>query len=148
LDEALQTQWQAAGMKVTLKTFDLTGLIAVFQSHKWQAFLQTAGAFDPGTGVGVAFRFASFSPFTGVWDKKVDGLINAAASTIDNSQRAKNYADLNAYIAQQAYGPFLFPIAGFNIAAKGVYGPGLTTPIPTIVVLPGILWQDVYTTNG
>jgi peptide/nickel transport system substrate-binding protein len=148
LDEALQTQWQAAGMKVTLKTFDLTGLIGVFQSHKWQAFLQTAGAFDPGTGVGVAFRFASTSPFTGVWDKKVDNLINAAASTINNSQRAKDYAALNAYIAKQAYGPFLFPIAGYNIAAKGVYGPGLTTPIPTIVVLPGILWQDVYTTSG
>jgi peptide/nickel transport system substrate-binding protein len=148
LDEALQTQWQAAGMKVTLKTFDLTSLIAVFQSHKWQAFLQTAGAFDPGTGVGVAFRFASFSPFTGVWDKKVDGLINAAASTISNSQRATDYAQLNAYIAQQAYGPFLFPIAGFNIAAKGVVGPGLTTPIPSIVVNPGILWQDIYTTNG
>ncbi len=148
LDEALQTQWQAAGMKVTLKTFDLTGLISTFQSHKWQAFLQTAGAYDPGTGVGVAFRFSSVSPFTGVWDKKVDSLINAAASTIDNSQRAKDYADLNAYIAKQAYGPFLFPIAGYNIAAKGVYGPGLTTPIPTIVVLPGILWQDVYTTNG
>ena len=148
LDEALQTQWQAAGMKVTLKTFDLTGLIGVFQSHKWQAFLQTAGAFDPGTGVGVAFRFASTSPFTGVWDKKVDNLINAAASTINNSDRAKDYAALNAYIAKQAYGPFLFPIAGYNIAAKGVVGPGLTTPIPTIVVLPGILWQDVYTTNG
>jgi peptide/nickel transport system substrate-binding protein len=148
LDEALQTQWQAAGMKVTLKTFDLTGLIAVFQSHHWQSFLQTAGAFDPGTGVGVAFRFASYSPFTGVFDKKVDGLINAAASTIDDSQRAADYAALNAYIAKMAYGPFLFPIAGYNIAAKGVYGPGLTTPIPTIVVLPGILWQDVYTTNG
>ena len=148
LDEALQTQWQAAGMKVTLKTFDLTGLIGVFQSHKWQAFLQTAGAFDPGTGVGVAFRFASTSPFTGVWDKKVDNLINAAASTINNSDRARDYAALNAYIAKQAYGPFLFPIAGYNIAAKGVFGPGLTTPIPTIVVLPGILWQDVYTTNG
>ncbi len=148
LDEALQTQWQAAGMKVTLKTFDLTGLIGVFQSHKWQAFLQTAGAFDPGTGVGVAFRFASTSPFTGVWDKKVDNLINAAASTINNSDRAKDYAALNAYLAKQAYGPFLFPIAGYNIAAKGVVGPGLTTPIPTIVVLPGILWQDVYTTNG
>ena len=44
LDEALQTQWQAAGMKVTLHNYDLTGLIAIFQSHKWQAFLQTAGA--------------------------------------------------------------------------------------------------------
>ena len=148
LDEALQTQWQAAGMHVTLKTFDLTGLIAVFQSHKWQSFLQTAGAYDPGTGVGVAFRFASYSPFTGVWDPKVDGMINAAASTIDSTQRTKDYADLNAYIAKMAYGPFLFPIAGYNIAAKGVFGPGLTTAIPTIVVLPGILWQDVYTTNG
>jgi peptide/nickel transport system substrate-binding protein len=148
LDEALQTQWQAAGMKVSLKSFDLTSLIATFQSHKWQAFLQTAGAYDPGTGVGVAFRFASTSPFTGVFDKKVDNMINAAASTIDTTQRAADYAALNAYIAQQAYGPFLFPIAGYNIAAKGVYGPGLTTPIPSIVVNPGILWQDVYNNNG
>jgi peptide/nickel transport system substrate-binding protein len=148
LDEALQTQWQAAGMKVTLHNYDLTGLIATFQSHKWQAFLQTAGAWDPGTGVGVAFRFASYSPFTGVFDKKVDNMINAAAATIDNSQRSADYAALSAYIAQQAYGPFLFPIAGYSIAAHGVGGPGLTTAIPSIVVLPGILWQDVYNNNG
>ena len=148
LDEALQTQWQAAGMKVTLHNYDLTGLIAVFQSHKWQAFLQTAGAWDPGAGVGVAFRFASYSPFTGVFDKKVDNMINAAAATIDNSQRAADYAALSAYLAQQAYGPFLFPIAGDSIAAHGVGGPGLTTAIPSIVVVPGILWQDVYNNNG
>lgn len=148
LDEALQTQWQAAGMKVTLRTYDLTGLIAAFQSHKWTAFLQTAGAYDPGTGVGVAFRFASTSPFTGVRDPKVDNMINAAASTVDSAQRAKDYASLGAYLAKMAYGPFLFPIAGYNIAVKGVGGPGLTTPIPTIVVIPGVLWQDVYNNNG
>ena len=148
LDEALQTQWQAAGMKVTLHTYDLTSLIAVFQSHKWQAFLQTAGAYDPGTGVGVAFRFASTSPFTGVYDKKVDTMINAAASTVDSTQRAADYAALNAYIAKEAYGPFLFPIAGYSIAANGVGGPGLTTAIPSVVVLPGILWQDAYNNNG
>ncbi len=95
----------------------------------------------------MAFRFASTSPFTGVWDPKVDTLINSAASTVDNSTRASDYAQLNAYIAKMAYGPFLFPIAGYNIADKGVYGPGLTTAIPTIVVLPGILWQDVYTSK-
>ncbi len=148
LDEALQTQWQAAGMKVTLHTYDLTGLIAVFQSHKWQAFLQTAGAYDPGTGVGVAFRFSSTSPFTGVYDKNVDNMINAAASTVDTTQRAADYATLNAYLAKEAYGPFLFPIAGYSIAANGVGGPGLTTAIPSVVVLPGILWQDVYNNNG
>ncbi len=147
LDEALQTQWQAAGMKVTLHSYDLTSLIAVFQSHKWQSFLQTAGAYDPGTGVGVAFRFASTSPFTGVFDKKVDNMINAAASTVDTTQRAADYAALNAYLAKEAYGPFLFPIAGYSIADHGIGGPGLTTAIPSVVVLPGILWQDVYN-NG
>jgi peptide/nickel transport system substrate-binding protein len=147
LDEALQTEWQQAGIKVTLHDYDLTGLIAVFESKKWQSFLQTCGAFDPGTGVGVGFRFSSTSPFSGVTDPHVDSLLNAASSTVDSAARAKDYADLNAYLAQKAYGPFLFPIAGFNIAAKGAGGPGLTTAIPSTAVDPEILWQDVYN-NG
>ena len=40
------------GMKVNLSDFDLTGLIGAFTQGKWQAMLQTAGAYDPGTGVG------------------------------------------------------------------------------------------------
>jgi peptide/nickel transport system substrate-binding protein len=148
LNEGLQQEWEAAGMKVTLHSYDLTSLIGVFSSKKWQAFLQTAGAYDPGTGVGVAFRFSSTSPFTGVFDKRVDNLINAAAATTDYSTRSTEYAALNAYIAKQAYGPFLFPIAGYNIAAHGVGGPGLTTPLPTLVVDPEILWQYVYNASG
>jgi peptide/nickel transport system substrate-binding protein len=148
LNEGLQQEWQAAGMKVTLASYDLTSLIGVFVSKKWQAFLQTAGSYDPGTGVGVAFRFASTSPFTGVYDPKVDALLNAAAATTNMAARAKDYADLAAYIAKEAYGPFLFPIAGYNIAAHGVGGPGLTTPIPSEVVDPEILWQYVYNNNG
>jgi peptide/nickel transport system substrate-binding protein len=148
LNEGLQQQWQAAGMKVTLASYDLTSLIGVFVSKKWQAFLQTAGSYDPGTGVGVAFRFASTSPFTGVYDPHVDALLNAAAATTNMAARAADYADLAAYIAKEAYGPFLFPIAGYNIAAHGVGGPGLTTPIPSEVVDPEILWQYVYNNNG
>ena len=75
-------------------------------------------------------------------------MINAAAPPSTTSQRAADYAALSAYIAKQAYGPFLFPIAGYSIAANGVGGPGLTTAIPSVVVLPGILWQDVYNNNG
>jgi peptide/nickel transport system substrate-binding protein len=148
LNEGLQQQWQAAGMKVTLHSYDLTSLIGVFVSKKWQAFLQTAGSYDPGTGVGVAFRFASTSPFTGVYDPHVDALLNAAAGTVNMSARASDYAALNAYIAKEAYGPFLFPIAGYNIAAHGVGGPGLTTAIPSEVVDPEIMWQYVYNNNG
>lgn len=147
LNEAVQTEWQAAGMKVNLSDFDLTGLIGAFTQGKWQAMLQTAGAYDPGTGVGVAFRFASTSPFSGVHDPKLDGLLNAAAATINSATRKTDYAAVAAYIAQNAYGPFLFPIASYNIAVKGVGGPGLTTPIPVTDVNPEVLWQYAYN-NG
>jgi peptide/nickel transport system substrate-binding protein len=144
LDEGLAEMWEAAGMKVTLQNYDLTGLISVFLSGKWQAFLQTAGAFDPEAGVGVAFRFASTSPFTGVHDTKINALLAQASGTLSMPLRQQYNYDLNAYIAKEAYGPFLFPIAGYNIAAHGVYGPGLTTPVPSMAVLPEILWQYVY----
>jgi peptide/nickel transport system substrate-binding protein len=148
LDEGLAEEWEAAGMHVTLHNFDLTGLISVFLSGNWQAFLQTAGAWDPEGGVGVAFRFASTSPFTGVHDPKLDTLLDEASGTLSSAQRQTYNDELNAYIAQNAYGPFLFPIAGYNIAVHGAAGPGLTTPVPSMAVAPEILWQYVYNDNS
>jgi len=110
--------------------------------------LQTAGAYDPGTGVGVAFRFASTSPFSGVHDPKLDTILNAAASTINSATRNKDYDQAAAYIAQNAYGPFLFPIAGYNIAVKGVSAPGLTTAVPVTDVNPEVLWQYASIKSG
>jgi peptide/nickel transport system substrate-binding protein len=148
LNEAIQTEWQAAGMKVTLSSWDLTGLIAQFKAGKWQAMLQTAGAFDPGTGVGVCFRFCSTSPFTGVWSTALTGLLLGAAGTTNSAQRNALYDQAAEYIAKNADGPFLFPIAGYNIAEHGVGGPGLTSPLPVTDVNPEILWQYVYNDNG
>ena len=147
MNEALQTEWQQAGIKVKLASYDLTGLIGAFTQGKWQAMLQTAGAYDPGTGVGVCFRFCSTSPFTGVHDKKLDGMLIGAAGTIDQTTRKSLYDQAAAYIATNVYGPFLFPIAGYNIAAKGVGAPGLTTPLPVTDVNPEVLWQYAYN-NG
>jgi len=148
MNEAIQTEWQQAGMKVTLQSWDLTGLIGAFTGGKWEAMLQTAGAYDPGTGVGVCFRFCSTSPFTGVWDTKLDGMLLGAAGTTDQSQRKALYDQAAAYIAQNAYGPFLFPIAGYDVAAKGVGAPGLTSPLPVTDVNPEILWQYAYNNNN
>jgi peptide/nickel transport system substrate-binding protein len=147
LNEAIQTEWTAAGMKVTLASWDLTGLIAQFEGGKWQSMLQTAGAYDPGTGVGVGFRFESTSPFTGVFSTTLDGILNAAAGTTNNTQRNSLYDQAAEYIAKNADGPFLFPIAGYNIADHGVGGPGLTTPLPVTDVNPEILWQYVYNSS-
>jgi peptide/nickel transport system substrate-binding protein len=147
LNEAIQTEWQQAGMKVTLSDYDLTGLIGAFTTGKWAAMLQTAGAYDPGTGVGVGFRFESTSPFTGVHDPKLDAILNAAAGTTDSATRDSDYNQAAAYIATNAYGPFLFPIAGYNVAVKGVSAPGLTTPLPVTDVNPEVLWQYAYNTG-
>ncbi len=148
VDAALRTMWEAAGMKVTLASWDLTGLIAQFTGGKWQSMLQTAGAYDPGTGVGVCFRFCSTSPFTGVKNTTLNDLLFAAAGTTNNTVRAKDYDSAAALIAKEAWGPFLFPIAGYNIADHGVGGPGLNTPLPVTDVNPEILWQYVYNNNN
>ena len=137
LDEGLQTMWQQAGMKVTLSQDGLPALIGAFVGKKWQAALQTAGAFDPATTVGgvpVGFRFASNSPFSGVHDPHLNGLIDKAASVLNPVTRQKYYDATAAYIAKKAYGPFLFSIDGFSavvhgagipaFGAKGSAGPG------------------------
>ena len=118
-------------------------MIQQFNSKKWQAALQTAGAWDPAAGVGVGFRYLSQSPFSGVHDPKLDGMILGAQGSVDTNKRKQLYDAAGAYIAQKAYSPFLFPLANWNIAAKNVKGIGLTTAIPSIVVNTAPLWEEV-----
>jgi peptide/nickel transport system substrate-binding protein len=143
-DEELAAQWEAAGITVTgLNEYTLTPLIGAFIGGKWQAALQTAGSWDPAAGVGVAFRFSATSPFSGVHDNALDTLLNAAAGSFNNKSRAKDSAAAAAYMAKQAYGPFLFSWAPNQIFAKNVSGPGLSTPLPAVVVSSNVLWEDV-----
>lgn len=140
---ALQQMWKQAGIESSIHLYSLAQLIQQF-GGKWQAALQTAGAWDPAGGVGVAFRFSSTSPFSGVHDPKLDALINKGAAEVNPAQRKQTYDQVAAYIAKNAYGPFLFPVTSWSIADKGVYGPGLTTSIPAVAVNTGILWDGVY----
>ncbi len=144
---ALQTQWQEVGITVTIESYQLSTLIQEFNSGQWQAMLQTAGAWDPAAGVGVAFRFSSTTPFSGVSDPELDELLNQAAATIDPAERDALYQQASERISNQAYAPFGLAFAPANIAVTGVYGPGLTTRIPPIVVNSGISWDEVWTAN-
>jgi peptide/nickel transport system substrate-binding protein len=140
---AMQQMWKQAGINASIHFYGLAALIQQFQGP-WQIALQTAGAWDPAGGVGLGFRFLSQSPFSGVHDPKLDALILGGQAAVDPAQRKKIYDQAAAYIAQNAYGPFLFPISGYNVA-KGAQGPGLTTPIAAVAVNPNILWEDVST---
>lgn len=141
---ALQTQWQEAGITVHTETYELSTLVQQFNSGKWQAMLQTAGAWDPASGVGVGFRFSSTSPFSGVADPHLDQLLAAAEGTVEPAERERLYDQAGRYMAENAYAPFGLAFAAANLATEGVHGPGLTTKIPPIVVNAGILWDEVW----
>jgi peptide/nickel transport system substrate-binding protein len=145
--EALQTLWKQAGINASIHLYSLAGLIQQFDTKKWQAALQTAGAWDPAGGVGLAFRFLSASPFSGVHDPKLDALILGGEASVNPSTRNSLYQQAAQYIAKNAYGPFLFPLASWNVAVHGVQGPGLTTSVPSVVVNTAPLWQDVSYTG-
>jgi peptide/nickel transport system substrate-binding protein len=110
--------------------------------------LQTAGAWDPAAGVGVSFRYSSRSPFSGVADPNLDALLQQAAGTTDMAKRKDLYTQAAQLIADKHYSPFGLAFAPTNLAVKGVAGPGLTTQIPAILVNTGVIWDEVYRSNG
>lgn len=145
---ALQSMWKQAGINASIHFYPLAGLIQQFESKKWQIALQTAGAWDPAGGVGLAFRFQSMSPFSGVHSAQLDKLIEEGQASVNPATRKAAYDQAAEYIAKNADGPFLFPLANWNIAAKGVQGPGLTTPLPAVAVNAPVLWEDVSVSSS
>jgi peptide/nickel transport system substrate-binding protein len=144
VNTALQTQWEAAGIKTTIHSEQLNGLVQNFVGGKWQAMLQTAGAWDPAAGVGVGFRFGTMSPFSGISDPTVDGLLQQAAETADPAKRDAIYQQVGQRISDEAYAPFILAFAPYSVVTKNAHGPGLTTPIPPVVVNTAILWDEVW----
>jgi peptide/nickel transport system substrate-binding protein len=140
---ALQTQWQEAGIKVNLESYDLGQLISCFQSRDWHALLQTAGSYDPEAGPGLGFRFRSTARFSGVQDPDLDRLLDLGAATVDPQARSRIYHEVGRYISDKAYAPFLLAQVRAQVA-RGLHGPGLTTRVPPIAVSTAILWQDVW----
>jgi peptide/nickel transport system substrate-binding protein len=145
--EALQTEWAQAGIHSTIQSYALPGLIAAFQKEGgkwWQSMIQTAGSFDPAASVGPDFRFLSTSIFSGVHDPQLDKLLITAQEPPTVAARCKIYTQAQEYIASHYDGPFYFSFAPANISVKGMGGPGLTTPLPSVAVTPTIPWENVW----
>jgi peptide/nickel transport system substrate-binding protein len=135
-------------MKVKTEALQISGVIKRLNSGKWQSTMGIAGAWDPAVGVGVAFSFASTSPFTGVNDAQLNSLFEQAIATADAGQRDRLYQKIAKLISDKAYGMFGFPLGTANLAVKGVFGPGLTTKIPALFINPGIIWSEVWSENS
>ncbi len=145
VNTALQTQWQAAGIKVTIHSEQLNGLVQNFVGGKWQAMLQTAGAWDPAVGVGVGFRFGT-RPHRSAASvtRPSTTCCSRPPQTTDAAQRDSLYLQVGQRISDQAYAPFILAFAPASVVTKNVHGPGLTTLIPPVVVNTGILWDEVW----
>lgn len=157
---ALQTQWQEAGMEVSLDAKPLGDVITKFTSGEWESMLQTAGAWDPSTGIGVQVRFGSTSPYSGTplpegatsakeaLDKglqsPIDELLAKSVATVDEDERTAAYAEVAKMISDEAYGPFGTAFAPAQIMRSGVHGPGLDEPIPAFVVNTAVLYDRAW----
>jgi peptide/nickel transport system substrate-binding protein len=126
--EALQAQWAKAGIKVKLEPVSITTLIKAYQSNSWTMAGAQSGGYDPALIPGLAFRFASNAPFTGVKDPTLDQLMNEGAATLNPAARAKIYDKIYAYVASHAYAPVLYAApAAWTVTVHGLGGLGLTT---------------------
>lgn len=161
---ALQTQWQAAGIDVSIDAKPLGDVITTFLGGKWESMLQTAGSWDPSVGIGVQVRFGSTSPFSGTplpqgastaadaiakkLTTPLDDLLTKAVSTTDVSARQQTYDEIAKYISDQAYGPFGMAFSPAQVVRKGVHAPGLTTKIPALSVNSGVLYDRAWVEGG
>lgn len=128
LGEALKSEWAQAGINTTLSALAITSLVQKYQSDDWQLSLAQSGGFDPALIPGLAFRFSSKAPFTGVKDPTLDKLLNEGAGTSDMAARAKVYRQIFSYVAKQALAPVLYSApAAYNITVPGLSVLGLTT---------------------
>ncbi len=67
---ALQSQWQRAGMRVTIHALSLEGQIQAFQAKAWQAALAARTAHGPGMDSAVPVPSVVIGPY---WDQAWGG---------------------------------------------------------------------------
>lgn len=139
--EALQAMYQDAGMKVTISNDPVSAGVPFWQSGKWQAEMGTIGDWDPAKELQEHLGYGE--SFSGVKDKHLQALLDAAITVSARSARGRIYNRLASYLNKMDYYVFLFANVSYDVAAKGVSGPGLTSELPGFQAGPQILWQDV-----
>jgi len=138
--EALQSEWQQAGIKVSLTVFPtIVPLLQAYKANTWQALFQGAGGINPAEGTGGSYwRYYSTGPFTGIKSPALDHLIDGAAATTAMGKQVATYKQVDRYLSEHALLPFTYLVPLHNFTAKSAHGPGVSAPRE----FP--LWQDAW----
>jgi peptide/nickel transport system substrate-binding protein len=138
LATAVESQWTQAGIHVVLDSETLQEYIQAGNTGSWEANFSGFGSFDPVLGPdAIPFRFGSHGAFSGVRNASLDTLLAKGVATTDQKRRATIYRQVFKLISDNAYAVTLFTLPTYEVTARSVRGPGLTT------TAPAVLWEDV-----
>lgn len=139
--EAIQSQWEAAGIKVTISPVSLQSEISDFLSNSWQASPSSIGGNDPGYSIfGFPTRLSSTGTFSGTANSTLDSLINKAESTTNTSARQQLYDQIYQLYNTEDYGPLTYASNVQLVAAKDLAG---VCNFPVFAIEPIINWEGV-----
>jgi ABC-type transport system substrate-binding protein len=109
LAEALQSEWQQVGLKVTIKQEDQVTLINDAHVFGYQAAIyRFRGAFDPAQNVSPFFACNASFNHVGLCDDQLDHLMNAGVAEQDRAKRLDIYHKVDARLAELFPYDFLY----------------------------------------
>lgn len=142
LAEALQNEWEAAGMTVNLQSVTATQDIVDLENGTWQAGAVGAGAYDPDLDAGgLPNRFGTGGPYSGINDPVLDGMINQSEQFLSNATRQKIFDKIWAYLVKEDDVHVVYVAPLVNIHSSDLTGITLT-PYGTSLTLQ-VVWQNV-----
>jgi peptide/nickel transport system substrate-binding protein len=137
---ALEQQWQAAGMKVTLNGQAFAAVVGDWLHHNWSITSGEVGGPDPIIGVeSLGNSLGCKGAFSGVCDPTLDNLITTLRESNVTSVRAKAFAQAAKLISNKAYAVYGVVTPWNTVQAKSVTGVKLVSGEDG----PIVGWQNV-----
>jgi ABC-type transport system substrate-binding protein len=124
LAQALQSQWEEAGIKVTLDPQEQTTLITNVYSANYQAELgRWKGAYDPDGNVYQFFSSkAGQTNYARVSDSALDALLDQGRQSTDPATRKQIYQQVAEKLAELLPYNFLWAFDAWRITTNKVHG--------------------------
>jgi len=117
---ALASQWEAAGIKVTIIVNSLATTLVEDLNHNYQVTDINWGGVDNGIQLPNFWETGGHS--SGVNDPVIDGLLNQGVQFASPATRAKVFLEIAERISKEQYGVFLYSKSTFSIITKNVEG--------------------------
>lgn len=123
LAEALQSEWQQAGMTVSIRQADQVAVINAAHAHTYQAEIyRWRGAFDPALEVSPFFSCGASFNHVGICNKDLDVLMQKGIAERSRVKRLAIYREVDHKIAEIFPYDFLYAADWWRIMSPRLHG--------------------------